>query len=127
MTFIHLRNTINFFIGRVTAFICALFIFLLSATIIASWVNESLSICTRMIAPSPSDSGSRFAGHITALLLLLAPILYCGVAFGRFLLRAAPPRLSGRVQFSTILLTIPLAIACALFSGTFLYFLAASN
>ena len=113
----------NFFLGRISALMCAIFILLVGALMMTSWMDSIL----RIDVNSPYYSGARLAGNAIGLLLLLAIIIYCGIAFGRFILRAAPPQLAGRVRLGLILITIPLAFICTITSGGLLLYINRSN
>ncbi len=114
----HFRNGTNLFLVLISTCFCALIIVLLSGFYIYMRV---LAIKAEMIdMPLDEENIGRFAGHAVANLILLVPILYCGAAFARFCLRAAPPRLSGRVRFGAPLLFFLPALAYALLAVKFL-------
>ena len=111
------RTNINSLLARISALSCGFFLLLLGVFFIASWVNESIRISMRIVAPHPNDGVGVFVGYIAASATLLAVVLYFGVAFSRFILRALPPQPSGTLRLTAILLTIPSTVLCVLLSA----------
>ncbi len=114
----YLKITINFFLVFISTFFCGSIILLLGAVYIYLRTD---AIVTEIIIPFDVGEIGRYIGHAVANLIFLAPVLYCGVAFSRFLLRAAPPRLSGRVRFGVLLLSLLPVLVCAFSTGGTLF------
>jgi hypothetical protein len=120
-----LIHTINSLMGFLSAFLCGLVILFIAFMYMAACAQSAVVTINDVF--SNDYDGARIAGRAFGQLLFLAPLVHLGVAFSRFLLRVAPPRLSGRVRLGTPLVSIPLALICVLFIGTFLLRLAVSG
>src|SRR5437879_3710845 len=113
-------NRLSFFSGHIAAFFCALFILYLSVLFLSTWVCETTRTMVRIGAVPSHYNAGRIAGLAAGQALWLVPVLYCGVAFGRFLLRAMPPQFSNRSQFPVVSINIFIASIYILLSVTFL-------
>ena len=88
-------------------------------------MNESIKKITSLSA-RPYETNASILGYMSLwVVFFLVPVMYSGVAFSRFLLRVLPPQPMVRIRFSTILLSIASAIACAVCSVARLSFTAA--
>lgn len=121
-----LRNAINFFLKLISAFFCAYILFALTVEYIDTLAGvpgwEKMTY-----APLNADSIPEFIGHAVGDLILLPPVIYFGVAFGRFLLRAAPPLLSGRVRFGVLLISLLPILGFTLLLGLILFYIITSG
>ena len=109
----YFRNAINFFLKLISALFCG-YVFLTISAEAIDILAGSPGNREMIDAFNNPDGLPIFMGHIMGNLICLPPIIYFGVAFGRFLLRAAPPLLSGRVRFGALLMSLLpiLVIAC---------------
>lgn len=111
---------INYLLKLVSASICAVILLLISFIYI---YQRALAVRAQILTiPFDDDNVAFLLGASSAYVLLLVPIVYCGAAFGRFALRVAPPRLSGRVRLGAFLLTILPLLLFALYQIIFLLY-----
>ena len=111
-------SAINHVLIFVSASICAVILLLISFIYI---YQRSLALRTQILT-IPFDDVAFLLGASSAYLILLVPIVYCGAAFGRFALRVAPPRLTGRVRLGAFVLTILPLLVFALYEIIFLVY-----
>lgn len=118
MTSNYFKNAINYLRVVIAAFFCGVIILLFGG---AHIYNQVLQLRTGIIdIPFDADNVGKLLGAGLVDLIFFVPVLYCGAAFGRFCLRAAPPRLSGRVRFGPLILFVLPALLSALVVVNFL-------
>lgn len=81
--------------------------------------HRSLQLRAELL--NDTDIATRL-GSATAHLLFIIPIIYFGAAFGRFALRMAPPRLTGRIRFGALMLALLPLLLLAYYPINFLFY-----
>lgn len=119
----YLINAIKSFLALVSASLCAGILLMLSTLYI---YLRTLAIRAEIL--NTTDDGATLLGACLAHLIFLTPIVYFGVAFSRFALRAAPPLLTGRVRFGALIVTLlPPLLLLTLYAITIVLYYFVSN